>query len=94
MVKKRPNFPSAGRRRRRVKMEVIPEPARGAASVIVADVLPAIRYENPAADAFDYVCGRCKAVVVEGATAGSIAQLVFKCPKCSTYSRVTSLGTM
>ncbi len=90
MAKKRSSFPVPPTRRdhARVKMEIIPEPTPGTASVLVGSMAPVIRGEGPA----DYVCGGCRTVLCEAIVPGQVQHLVFKCPGCGAFNRVNAPG--
>jgi len=80
---------------KRIKMEVIPRPDAGSASVFVIQVPPAFYKINPYAgfdgsnlNGVDYLCGACGVVIAESMSRGSISGMVLKCSKCKSYNSV------
>jgi hypothetical protein len=57
-------------------------PQRVTQTIIIGEVLPALRGEGDV----DYLCGYCGAVIVEAVGRGQLQQLAFKCPRCVRFS--------
>jgi hypothetical protein len=66
------------------KMTRFPPPQRISRTIILCEVLPALRGGGEV----DYLCGSCGAVIVEAVDRGQLRQLAFKCPTCVRYSEV------
>jgi hypothetical protein len=92
MVKRRESFPV--KPRGRVKMEVIPEPKPGTASMPVGDpAKPPFAYMKGGAST-DYTCGICGFALLESIDPGQVQHLVFKCMACDAFNRVTAGDVM
>jgi predicted RNA-binding Zn-ribbon protein involved in translation (DUF1610 family) len=73
-------------------MEVIPEPAKNTASVLVL-TMPSYVSKTPFAvisgsGETDYVCGACNVVIASRVDRGRIVNLVFKCLNCQSFNVV------
>jgi len=70
-----------------IQLEVITEPEKGTASVLVpgADG-PQVMFTGTAGDT--YVCGSCSKPICEKIQRGQLVNLVFKCFACGSYNRV------
>ena len=74
----------------KIQMEVIPEPAKGTAAVLVLTI-PNYVSKTPFAvisggGETDYVCGACKAVIASRVDRGQVVNLVFKCLSCQSFN--------
>ena len=71
----------------KIQMEVIPEPPKGTASVLVPGPDgPQVMIKGDAD--CTYICGCCSEPICENVPRGQIINLVFKCFKCSSYNRI------
>ena len=70
-----------------IQMEVIPEPKKGTASVLVpgADG-PQVMFKDNGNDT--YICGCCSEPICENMQKGQLINLVFKCFSCGSYNLV------
>ena len=66
------------------RMTRFPPPQRITRTIILCEVLPALRGGGEV----DYLCGFCGAVIVEAVDRGQLRQLAFKCPTCVRYSEL------
>ncbi len=73
-----------------ISMRVIPEPEKGTRSVLAPTptAIPVIKGSGAGAGDTSYACASCGLVLVETIQAGSIINVVFRCPKCKAYSEV------
>lgn len=70
-----------------IQMEVIPEPKKGTASVLVPGTDgPQVMFKGDADDI--YICGCCGKPICENIQRGQLINLVFKCFNCGLYNRV------
>ncbi len=70
-----------------IQMEVIPEPDKGTASVLVpSSGGPQIMLRGDGDDT--YICGCCGESIYENVQRGQIVNLVFKCFNCGSFNRV------
>ena len=71
----------------KIQMEIIPEPAKGTASVLIpGSEGPQVMLQG-AADV-TYICGCCGKPICENVQRGQVINLVFKCFDCGSYNRV------
>jgi len=70
-----------------IQMEVIPEPQKGTAAVLVPGPDgPQIMFKGNSND--NYMCGACGKIICENVSRGTFINLVFKCFGCGSYNRV------
>lgn len=73
-------------------MEVIPEPAKNTASVLVrTNILYVTKAPFAAMSGVgdtDYVCGACKVVLAAKVSRGQIANMVLRCPACKSFNSI------
>ena len=74
----------------KIQMEVIPEPEQGTAAVLVLKT-PNYALVDPyvimrMGGDTDYVCGCCRAKIIENGNRGQIVNLVFKCAHCNAFN--------
>lgn len=71
----------------KIQMEVIPEPEKGTASVLVPGQHgPQVMFKGAGDDT--YICGCCGKPICENVQRGQFINLVFRCYNCGSYNRV------
>lgn len=65
-----------------IKLKVVPEPAKGTAAIIQGDKSPLLRGEGQ----FNYLCGKCGAILLKGIEKGQVRGIVLRCPKCGSFN--------
>ncbi|MDO7927770.1 hypothetical protein Q6A51_13320 [Pseudomonas sp. KFB-139] len=78
---------------KRIKLEVIPSPKNGTASVIAAKpsfikINPYVCIKSYDFDGSDYLCGACGVILAESTNRGRISNLVIKCSSCGCHNSV------
>ncbi len=70
-----------------IQMEVIPEPKKGTASVLVPGADGSqVMFKGNANDT--YICGCCRKPICENIQRGQLINLVFRCFSCGSYNIV------
>lgn len=64
-----------------IKMQIIPEPAPGTASI-----LQGIQVIIKGNGTTNYICGCCGKTICEKVNRGQIVNLVFKCANCNSFN--------
>ena len=77
-------------------MEVIPEPEKNSASVLILKT-PCYISNTPFAAISgggntDYICGGCSAVLASQVNQGMLVSIVLKCLNCGSYNIVRGTG--
>lgn len=70
------------------KLEVIPKPAEGSASVLIWGGAKSNHSIITGQGADSYLCGVCSNVICKNVDRGQIINLVFSCPNCGSYSKI------
>ena len=77
---------AAGRRKRTIRMVVIPEPAPGTRSVINYQGEGTVIFRSTAGPTTELVCGKCGAPLVVGMTVDQIRGMVLRCKRCGSFN--------
>jgi hypothetical protein len=67
-----------------IKLKTIPQPDEGTRAVLQSNKAPMIR----GAGEYNYLCGNCGALLVEGIEQGQIQNIVIICPRCGRYNEL------
>ena len=76
---------AAGRRKRTIRMVVIPEPAPGTRSVINYQGEGTLIFSGAGAGT-TMICGKCGAPLVQGMRIDQLQGLVLRCKACGSYN--------
>ena len=73
-------------------MEVVPEPAKGTASVLVRSNILFVTTSPYAAMSgagdTDYICGACKVTLAAQVERGQVSSMVLRCPACKSFNSI------
>jgi hypothetical protein len=76
------------RKRRTIRLVVIPEPEKGTRSVLIfnGEGTLAMRLAGTSGPPVTMVCGNCSAPLTEGITVDQVQNLVFRCNRCGAFN--------